>query len=57
MRYAICKLQMVGEECYYYKTVRASIRRLEILKTQEEEGKFNDLTKKEVLELNERWKN
>ena len=32
-----------------YKTVRASIRRLEILKTQEEEGKFNDLTKKEVL--------
>jgi len=32
-----------------YKTVRASMRRLEILKTQEEEGKFNDLTKKEVL--------
>ena len=32
-----------------YKTVRASIRRLEILKTQEEELKFNDLTKKEVL--------
>ena len=32
-----------------YKSVRASIRRLEILKTQEEEGKFNDLTKKEVL--------
>ena len=32
-----------------YKTVSASIRRLEILKTQEEEGKFNDLTKKEVL--------
>ena len=33
-----------------YKTVRASIRRLEILKTQEEEGKFNDLTKKKFLE-------
>ena len=32
-----------------YKTVRASIRRLEILKTQEEEGKFENLTKKEVL--------
>ena len=32
-----------------YKTVRASIRRLEILKTQEEEGKFESLTKKEVL--------
>ena len=32
-----------------YKTVRASIRRLEILKTQEEEGKFDPLTKKEVL--------
>ena len=32
-----------------YKTVRASIRRLEILKTQEEEGKFETLTKKEVL--------
>ena len=32
-----------------YKTVSASIRRLEILKTQEEEGKFNELTKKEVL--------
>jgi small subunit ribosomal protein S2 len=32
-----------------YKTVRASIRRLEILQTQEEEGKFDVLTKKEVL--------
>ena len=32
-----------------YKTVRASIRRLEVLKTQEEEGKFEELTKKEVL--------
>ena len=32
-----------------YKTVRSSIRRLEILNTQEEEGKFSDLTKKEVL--------
>ena len=32
-----------------YKTVRSSIRRLEILNTQEEEGKFEDLTKKEVL--------
>jgi len=32
-----------------YKTVRSSIRRLEILNTQEEEGKFADLTKKEVL--------
>ena len=32
-----------------FKTVRASIRRLEILKTQEEEGKFDPLTKKEVL--------
>ena len=32
-----------------YKTVRSSIRRLEILKTQEEEGKFESLTKKEVL--------
>ena len=32
-----------------YKTVRASIRRLEILKTQEEEGKFESLTKKEIL--------
>ena len=32
-----------------YKTVRAAIRRLEILKTQEEEGKFESLTKKEVL--------
>ena len=32
-----------------YKTVRSSIRRLEILTTQEEEGKFEDLTKKEVL--------
>ena len=32
-----------------YKTVRASIRRLEVLKTQEEEGKFESLTKKEVL--------
>ena len=31
-----------------YKTVRSSIRRLEILNTQEEEGKFKDLTK-EVL--------
>ena len=31
-----------------YKTVRSSIRRLEILNTQEE-GKFADLTKKEVL--------
>ena len=32
-----------------YKTVRSSIRRLEILNTQEEEGKFEELTKKEVL--------
>ena len=32
-----------------YKTVRSSIRRLEILNTQEEEGRFSDLTKKEVL--------
>ena len=32
-----------------YKTVRSSIRRLEILNTQEEEGRFEDLTKKEVL--------
>jgi len=32
-----------------YKTVRSSIRRLEILNTQEEEGKFEDLPKKEVL--------
>ena len=32
-----------------YKTVRASIRRLEVLKTQEEEGKFEVLTKKEIL--------
>ena len=32
-----------------YKTVRSSIRRLEILNAQEEEGKFADLTKKEVL--------
>ena len=32
-----------------YKTVRSSIRRLEILNSQEEEGKFEDLTKKEVL--------
>ena len=32
-----------------YKTVRSTIRRLEILSTQEEEGKFSDLTKKEVL--------
>ena len=32
-----------------YKTVRSSIRRLEILNNQEEEGKFDDLTKKEVL--------
>ena len=32
-----------------YKTVRSSIRRLEILTTQEEEGKFEELTKKEVL--------
>ena len=32
-----------------YKTVRSSIRRLEILNTQEEEGKFENLTKKEVL--------
>ena len=31
-----------------YKTVRASIRRLEVLKTQEEEGKFEVLTKKET---------
>ncbi len=32
-----------------YKTVRSSIRRLEILNTQDEEGKFEELTKKEVL--------
>ena len=32
-----------------YKTVRSSIRRFEILNTQEEEGKFEDLPKKEVL--------
>ena len=32
-----------------YKTVRASIRRLEILQNQEEDGKFDELTKKEVL--------
>ena len=32
-----------------YKTVRSSIRRLEILTNQEEEGKFEELTKKEVL--------
>ena len=32
-----------------YKTVRSSIRRLEILNSQEEEGKFENLTKKEVL--------
>ena len=40
---------MAGWNITNYKTVRASIRRLEILKTQEEEGKFERLTKKEVL--------
>ena len=39
----------LGGMLTHYKTVRASIRRLEILKTQEEEGKFESLTKKEVL--------
>ena len=34
-----------------YKTIRASIRRYEFLISQEEEGKFNQYTKKEVLKL------
>ena len=34
-----------------YKTIRASIRRYEFLVSQEEEGKFNQYTKKEVLKL------
>ena len=32
-----------------YKTVRASIRRLEIMKTKDEEGKIDPLTNKEVM--------
>jgi len=34
-----------------YKTIRASIRRYEFLVSQEDEGKFNQYTKKEVLKL------
>ena len=34
-----------------YKTIRASIRRYEFLVSQEEEGKFSQYTKKEVLKL------
>ena len=47
MRYV--NYRWLGGMLTNYKTVRASIRRLEILKTQEEEGKFESLTKKEVL--------
>ena len=40
-----------------YKTIRASIRRYEFLVSQEEEGKFNQYTKKEVLKLKRKWIN